>query len=119
MDVVIDRPPGSDCHSQADENRCLFSSHRARLRSDGLRWPRDRTVAEGLIDLAARPKADVVKQLIFALLRRPLVSWRSFRRARTAASRIVVMRWLRLFGQVFRFLRGRIVQLVVVAAVGM
>jgi hypothetical protein len=28
------------------------------------------------------------------------------------------MRWLRLFGQVFRFLRGRIVQLVVVA-VGM
>ncbi|MGA8910752.1 MAG: hypothetical protein WB524_24285, partial [Acidobacteriaceae bacterium] len=26
----------------------------------------------------------------------------------------VLLRWLRLFGQVFRFLRGRIVQLVVV-----
>jgi hypothetical protein len=30
-----------------------------------------------------------------------------------------IVRWLRLFGQVFRFLRGRIVQLVVVVAVGM
>ena len=56
VDVVTNQPPRNKSSFSSDQNRYLFRSHRARLCSDGLRWLRDRTVAEGLIDLAARPK---------------------------------------------------------------